>query len=104
MRLVNVRYRTAGEFNQVVNRPIRWEEKMDKPFSRSGASNHDAFIEAMWETLIALGTAVAICIGIISLAAHLNETQQVRQAASSVPEMTGPGDAGTAPRTPTSVN
>ena len=43
----------------------------------------DGFIEAMWEMLIALGTVVAICIGVISLAAHLNETQKVRGVAEN---------------------
>ena len=43
----------------------------------------NGFIEAMWEMLIALGTAAAICIGVISLAAHLNETQKVRGIAEN---------------------
>ena len=43
----------------------------------------DGFIEAMCEMLIALGTAAAICIGVISLAAHLNETQKVRGIAEN---------------------
>lgn len=33
------------------------------------------FIEAMWETLIALAVAAAICVGMISLSVHLNETR-----------------------------
>ena len=33
--------------------------------------------------LIALGTAAAICIGLLSLAAHLNETQKVRGIAEN---------------------
>jgi hypothetical protein len=37
----------------------------------------DGFIEAMWDLLIALGTAAAICIGVISLSAHLNAAQTV---------------------------
>jgi hypothetical protein len=41
------------------------------------------FTEAMWEMLIALGTAAGICIGVISLAAHLNETQKVRDVAEN---------------------
>ena len=43
----------------------------------------DGFIEAMCEMLIALGTAAAIGIGVISLAAHLNETQKVRGIAEN---------------------
>jgi hypothetical protein len=37
----------------------------------------DGFIEAMWDMLIALGMAAAICIGVISLSAHLSATQKV---------------------------
>lgn len=40
----------------------------------------DGFVEAMWETLITLATAVAICISVISLSAHLNETRAIRGA------------------------
>jgi hypothetical protein len=43
----------------------------------------DGFIEAMWEMLIALGTAVAICIGVISLAAHVSEAQKARGIAEN---------------------
>ena len=46
-------------------------------------SGSDDFIEAMWEMLVALGTVAAICIGVISLAAHLNETQKVRGVAEN---------------------
>ena len=50
----------------------------------------DGFVEALWETTIALATAAGICVGVISLAAHLNETRAVRSAvgpsvAASVP-------------------
>jgi hypothetical protein len=40
----------------------------------------DSFVEAMWETVIALATAAGICVSVISLAAHLNETRAVRSA------------------------
>jgi hypothetical protein len=33
------------------------------------------FIEALSETLVALAIAAAICVGVMSLAVHLNETQ-----------------------------
>ena len=39
------------------------------------------FIEAMWETLIALAIAAAICVGMISLSVHLNETRNARASA-----------------------
>jgi hypothetical protein len=52
----------------------------------------DSFIEAMWEMLIALGTAAAICIGVISLAAHLNETQKVRGIAENSTRVAGSGE------------
>jgi hypothetical protein len=39
-------------------------------------------IEAMWETLVALAIAVAMCAGTISLSVHLNETQISRASAA----------------------
>jgi hypothetical protein len=36
------------------------------------------FIGGMWETLIALAIAAAICAGMISLSVHLNETRIAR--------------------------
>ena len=50
----------------------------------------DGFVEALWETIIALATAAAICVSLISLASHLNET---RAARSEV----GPSIAASAP-------
>jgi hypothetical protein len=41
------------------------------------------FIEAMWETLIALAIAAAISIGLISLSAHLNEAKILGQVGAS---------------------
>ena len=41
----------------------------------------DGFIEAMWETLIARAIAAAICVGMISLSVHLNETRIARASA-----------------------
>ena len=52
----------------------------------------DGFIEAMCEMLIALGAAAAICIGVISLAAHLNETQKVRGIAENSTRVAGSGE------------
>jgi hypothetical protein len=43
----------------------------------------DGFVEALWETIIALATAAGICVSIISLAAHLNEMHAVRSAGES---------------------
>jgi hypothetical protein len=40
----------------------------------------DGFVEALWETMIALAMAGGICVGVVSLAAHLNETHGVRSA------------------------
>ena len=40
----------------------------------------DGFAEALWETMIALATAAGICVSVISLAAHLNETRAIRSA------------------------
>jgi hypothetical protein len=39
------------------------------------------FIEAMWETLIALAIAAAIGVGMVSLSVHLNEAQIARASA-----------------------
>jgi hypothetical protein len=40
----------------------------------------DGFVESLWETVISLATAAGICVSIISLASHLNETRAVRSA------------------------
>ena len=40
----------------------------------------DGFVEALWETIIALATAAGICVSVISLAAHLDETRAARSA------------------------
>ena len=50
--------------------------------------------------LIALGTAAAICIGVISLAVHLNETQKVRGIDENSGGIAGVGSTG--PRSATS--
>jgi hypothetical protein len=47
------------------------------------------FIEALWETLIALGIAAAVCIGVVSLSAHLNATQRLRGTAEYSTKATG---------------
>jgi hypothetical protein len=63
----------------------------------------DGFLEALWETMIALATAAGICVGVIGLAAHLNETHAVRSAGdASVPAgapVTGVADINVAPST-----
>jgi hypothetical protein len=54
---------------------------MERRFSGSDETPNivsDGFVEAMWEMLIVLGTAAAICIGLVSLSVHLNATQKVR--------------------------
>lgn len=38
----------------------------------------EGLIKAMWETLVALAIAAAICAGIISLSVHLNEARIAR--------------------------
>jgi hypothetical protein len=43
----------------------------------------DGLIEAMWETLVALAVAAAICIGITSLSACLNEARTTRASADT---------------------
>ena len=44
--------------------------------------------EAIWETLIALAMAAAISIGLISLSAHLNEVQTLREAGAGALQST----------------
>jgi hypothetical protein len=44
----------------------------------------DSIIETLWETLIALATTAGICLGVISLAGHLNEARAARSGAPSV--------------------
>jgi hypothetical protein len=39
------------------------------------------FIEGIWETLIALAIAAAICVGMTSLSVHLNEMRIARASA-----------------------
>jgi hypothetical protein len=38
------------------------------------------FMEAMWETLIALAVTAGISISLISLSAHLNEVKKLRES------------------------
>jgi hypothetical protein len=42
-----------------------------------------AFMEAIWETFIALAITAAISISLISLSAHLNQAKVLRDAASA---------------------
>jgi hypothetical protein len=54
----------------------------------------DGYIEEIWETLIALATAAAICIGVVNLAAQLNETRAARgTTAESSAQARGAADA-----------
>jgi hypothetical protein len=46
------------------------------------------FIEAMWETLIALTMVAAICISLISLSAHLNKAKTLREAVAGIMQST----------------
>jgi hypothetical protein len=59
---------------------------MDRQFTRADETlgiMSDGYIEEIWETLIALATAAAICISVVSLAVHLNETRAARGIESS---------------------
>jgi hypothetical protein len=70
--------------------------EMKRQFSGSDETPNivsDGFIEATWEMLIALGTAAAICVGVVTLAAHLNATRHVRGIAAyttQAPDATNP--------------
>jgi len=63
-------------------------------------SLRDGLIEAVWDTLIALITIAGICIGVISLATHLNETSAVLSTTTRAPSIEvsqlPPGGAGAA--------
>jgi hypothetical protein len=48
------------------------------------------FIQAMWETLIALIMAGAICISLISLSVHLNKAKTLREGLPSVANIGAP--------------
>jgi hypothetical protein len=50
------------------------------PFTNAGLSSSGDMIEEIWETLFALATVTAICVGVVSLAGHLNDTQVARNA------------------------
>ena len=68
----------------------------------------DGFVEVLWETMIALATAAGICVSIISLAAHLNETRAARSEgepsiAAGAPTA-GPAGLNTAPSTTSTLN
>jgi hypothetical protein len=41
-------------------------------------SSSGGMIEVIWETLFALATAMAICVGVVRLAGHLNDAQVAR--------------------------
>lgn len=48
------------------------------------------FIGALCETLVALTIAAAICVGVLSLAVHLNETQIARTSAANTAQAAAP--------------
>jgi hypothetical protein len=48
------------------------------------------FIQAMWETLIAMIMAGAICISLISLSGHLNKAKTLREGLPSVANIGAP--------------
>jgi uncharacterized membrane protein YccF (DUF307 family) len=50
-------------------------------FINVGPKMSGDFIEGMWEMLIALAIAAAICVSMISLSIHLNETRIARASA-----------------------
>jgi hypothetical protein len=53
-------------------------------------TSSEGFAEALWETIIALATAAGICVSLISLAAHLNETRAVRSAGEAAVAASAP--------------
>ena len=56
---------------------------MEDSMERQFIETTDGFAEAALETLIALATVVAIGVGVVSLAAHLDAAQSARSAAEA---------------------
>jgi hypothetical protein len=56
------------------------EASSASPFTNAGISSSGGMIEAIWETLFALATAAAICVGVVRLADHLNDARVARNA------------------------
>jgi hypothetical protein len=50
------------------------------PFTNAGIASPAGMIEAIWETVFALATVTAICVGVVRLAGHLNDAQVARNA------------------------
>jgi hypothetical protein len=44
-------------------------------------STWDGFVEAIWETALAVAIATAVCVGLANLSVHINEAQVARTAA-----------------------
>jgi hypothetical protein len=44
------------------------------------SSTWDGFVEAIWETMFVVATATAVCVGLASLAARVDEAQAARNA------------------------
>jgi hypothetical protein len=55
------------------------EDAMERQFNETT----DGLIEVAFETLIALATAAAICVGLVSLAAQLDAARTARAAAAA---------------------
>jgi hypothetical protein len=49
------------------------------------------FVEATWETMFALAIATAVCVGLASLAAHVDEAQAARNGGIASRQQVGVG-------------
>jgi hypothetical protein len=50
------------------------------PFTNASISSSAGVIEAIWETLLALATVIAVYLGMSTLAGHVNDAQAARNA------------------------
>jgi hypothetical protein len=98
--MLNRRFQCLSETtNQRAIRQFPLAAGLPRRIGGSAMQQFDGFAEGMWETLIALIVAAGICVSVINLAAHLNETSAVLSAhagavAAEVSQLSaGDGDA-----------
>jgi hypothetical protein len=65
------------------------EARSASPFTNSSSWSSEGLTEAIWDTLFAVATAIAIYLGLASLAGHLNDAQAARNAGIETGEQVG---------------
>jgi hypothetical protein len=86
-----MRERKARESRRPITKshPMSQEETMETsstPETKTNSvplfiSTWDGFVEAIWETVLAVAIATAVCVGLANLSVHINEAQVARTAA-----------------------